>query len=289
VGLVFFSAKNWDATQQVYKSVQSATGCTTVNCLLNISANDLVTLSTKIPSPCRDSRAWTPSIDGKLLYDYPWYLVQNGYYAKVPVIAGTMKDEQLSGLAANATQTDFNNYITNSFGADFVAPINQLYPASNYPPTPDANSFWWASVQVNADFAFAAASRRAVRWFSEWGSWLYLFTYPKPVSWGPGGASYAAHAEELPFVFLAENLLNGTNEIALSTNVVWYWTNFAVGYDPNSGGAGGQPLFNWPRYRNDTDYNIILDLTLANQTGLRSACLDFWDSQLVKFSTCRQK
>jgi len=259
-----------------------------VDCLLNISWQNLVTLYQKTPSPCHDGGAWSPNIDGVVLTDYPWYLVQKGWFAKVPIIAGTMRDEFLSSLPTNATESDFNTWVTNNWGADLVSNISKLYPASNYPASQYANSYWWASVYVNADYVMAAPSRRAVRWFSEYGSYLYLWTYPQPCSYGPGGAPYAYHAEELPFVFLAKNLLNGTNEINIATNAAWYWTNFAVGFDPNYGGAGGQPLFNWPRYRNNTDYNLIIDVNLANQTGLRSACLDFWDSLLDRFSTCRK-
>jgi len=223
-------------------------------------------------------------IDGVDFFNYPWYsITRDNFYARVPIIVGSQHDEQLSSLPYNATQSDFNNFVSSNWGSDLVTPINQLYPATNYPPTSEVSSYWLASVQVNADFSFTAATRRTARWFSQWGSWLYMFDYPQTCSWGPPGEKYAYHAEDLPFVFLAENLLNGADEIAFSTSLAWYWTNFAVSVDPN---IGGPASFNWPRYRNETDINIALNLNFSTQTGLRSACLDFWDQNLDRFSGC---
>jgi len=169
-----------------------------------------------------------------------------------------------------------------------VDPINKVYPASSYPPSDCCSSYWWAGMRANVDFSFVAATRRTVRWFSLWGAWLYQFTYPQYTTGSTGVyGEFAYHSEELPFVWLAENLLNGTNEIDLSTKMAWYWSNFAVANDPNYEGAGGSDLYPWPKYTNATDMNLILDLTLSNMTGLRSSQLDLWDANLNRFSTCR--
>lgn len=57
---------------------------------------------------------------------------------------------------------------------------------------------------------------------------------------------------------------------------------FAWSGNPNtpvdhSHGSPPPPMVHWPSYNATGDANLVLDIPLATQTGLKSALCDFWD------------
>ena len=59
---------------------------------------------------------------------------------------------------------------------------------------------------------------------------------------------------------------------ALATEMRGYWFQMAASAEPAGKGA-----FVWPAYEEATDTNIVLDLALSTQMGLKSTLCDFWD------------
>lgn len=86
----------------------------------------------------------------------------------------------------------------------------------------------------------------------------------------------AFHGAEMPFVF--DNPLRGLSTTGagkrLTTSIQGYWTSLATRCDPNGGTRA-----NWPRYEKAGDHVLRLDVPISEETNLRSADCDFWDSQ----------
>ena len=61
-------------------------------------------------------------------------------------------------------------------------------------------------------------------------------------------------------------------ELVLSGAMMGYWSRLASSGEPNTNGA-----LTWPSYAAASDENIVFDLSLSTQTGLRAAQCDFWD------------
>jgi para-nitrobenzyl esterase len=130
---------------------------------------------------------------------------------------------------------------------------------------------------VVGDAGFVCPTRGAARSIAAAGApaFLYHFTYI------PEGALLsdlgAFHAAELKYVFgnpgqLAPQPLT-EEELALSAVIMGYWSRHAAFGDPNGDGA-----FPWPAYDAQTDENVVLDLEVSKQAGLKKEVCDFWDS-----------
>ena len=88
----------------------------------------------------------------------------------------------------------------------------------------------------------------------------------------------AFHSSEIPFVFGNPYLgitLASAEEQALSRAMIGYWSSLALTGDPV-----GKDAFAWPSYDGASDTNLVLDLTLSTQSGLKKDACDFWDGIL---------
>ena len=82
----------------------------------------------------------------------------------------------------------------------------------------------------------------------------------------------------MPYVFGNAYLgitLDMAEDQALSKAMIGYWSSHSLTGDPNGEGA-----FAWPSYDAATDTNLVLDLTLSTQSGLKKDACDFWDGIL---------
>lgn len=219
---------------------------------------------------------WFPVVDGYNLPDVPAKLLEAGQMENVPVVLGSNKDEGtlflfLAGEAGkvpdDAAYLAFSEKLVPGHGAEIVA----LYPPAKY------GSAQGAAAASLGDAVFVCPARRAARSISKAGrpTFLYHFIYTPEGALLPDMGSF--HSSEVKFVLgnpqqlLPKPLTD--DELKLSANLMGYWSTFAETGDPNGKGA-----FAWPNYEEATDKNIVLDLTISDQTGLAKGECDYWDT-----------
>ena len=185
-----------------------------------------------------------PPIDGVTVPDNPRTLFASGRFNRVPVIAGTNRNEGTYFIAAAAnaagrtpTAADYDAVIRTNFSAAAAPGIEAAYPLSAYPSPAEA----LAAIQTDSFFACPTdAVRRAVIPYAR--VWGYEFSQPNPVQnfpLPPAPADLAlgdSHTTELAYVFGHDR--NGTRlraraDRVLSSDVIDYWTNLASSGDPN--------------------------------------------------------
>lgn len=220
---------------------------------------------------------WFPIVDGLHIPDTPGDLFAAGSFEKVPVILGSNADEAtLFFVLANTQVPDdaafeaLAEMLVPGMGPDIVA----QYPSAEY------GSSKAAAAAAVGDAAFVCPTRRQARVLAAASvpTYLYHFTYdPGATLLGELGAF---HSAEIKFVLgnpgqLLPGALEG-EEIAMSGAIQGYWSRLADKGDPNGEGAVA-----WPEYKESSDENIVLDLTISKQAGLRKAQCDFWDGVVL--------
>jgi para-nitrobenzyl esterase len=227
--------------------------------------------------------------DGHIITGDPYEQFQTGKFNHVPIITGLVADEQAfflpeiaGGPPVPLTVADFNDFV-NSYGAEYAAGINSVYPLQSY-----------ASPSL-ADIAVAEGSKACIaRTFDrEWSQYVPVFSYMfddentpsyfPPVSY----PTRAFHTSELEFLFPLFRGGQGTAhrlsaaQEHLSDQMVAYWTTFARTGNPNNPAAP-----HWQPYTAKTDNVLVLIEPKPHMTygygaqtypnNMRNAC-DFWD------------
>jgi para-nitrobenzyl esterase len=147
------------------------------------------------------------------------------------------------------------------------AAIVAQYPSASF-ASPQA-----AAAEAFGDGGFVCATRRTVRALTRNGgsAWLYQFQHAVTALLTGLGVF---HSSEVPFIwgnpYLGINL--DAAELTLSQAMRGYWFGLA-----KSGTPGTEETVAWPPYSTASDTNLILDLTLSTETGLKTAKCDFWD------------
>ena len=196
-----------------------------------------------------------PLIDGVTVPGQPRDLIAAGSFNKVPLIIGTNRNEgtYFIAVAANAagralTAADYEAVVRVNFGAVAAPEIEAAYPLAAYPSPAQA----LAVIQTDSFFACPTdAVRQALA--PQVAVWGYEFAASNPVQnfpLPPAPADLAledSHTTELAYVFGHDghgNRLPTRADQLLSAQVIGYWTNFALGGDPNGErGRHGQAAF----------------------------------------------
>ncbi|MEZ4307004.1 MAG: carboxylesterase/lipase family protein [Polyangiaceae bacterium] len=218
--------------------------------------------------------SWFPIADGLEIPAPPGELLAAGKFEKVPVILGTNADEAtLFFTLANTVVADENELLALSeamvpgHGEEIVA----LYPPAEY------GSAQESALAAVADAGFVCPTRRAARAFSGAGMPTYLYQFTHAPEGALLGGLGAFHSAEIAFVLGNPGQLTpkplSDEEIPLSQAIMGYWSRHADKGDPNGDGAP-----EWPAFSAAGDENIVLDLTISKQTGLRKQECDFWDT-----------
>jgi para-nitrobenzyl esterase len=205
---------------------------------------------------------WAPVVGGRTLPLQPATAFTTGHYAHVPLLQGTNHgDERLSvgfefGVLGPAmTAAQYPAILASQFGAADAAKVEARYPLSAY-PSPDLA---YASVLTDSQSSCPAlATDTAV---SRSGVYAYEFSDPGPpddfgIAFGitfsiPLGD---AHSTELQYVFGKIPYLDvrppfTAAQVALSAQMMRYWSRFAATGNPNGGGAPYWPAFGPARQR----------------------------------------
>ncbi|KYG02350.1 hypothetical protein BE18_02715, partial [Sorangium cellulosum] len=219
---------------------------------------------------------WFPVIDGWNLPDLPGKLLEAGSFEKMPTILGSNGDEGslfVTLWGETATVADEADFVT---FADGLAPGHGEEVVANY-PSDTYGSAQAAATAALGDSMFVCPTRRAARAIASGGAATYLYHFTHAPESSLLGDLGAFHSAEIRYVFGNPGLLVSEplteDELELSQAIMGYWSRHAETGDPN-----GEDAAEWPRYDAETDENIVLDMTLSQEAGLKKDLCDMWDS-----------
>eukprot|EP01117_Protostelium_nocturnum_P011489 TRINITY_DN4168_c0_g1_i1.p1 TRINITY_DN4168_c0_g1~~TRINITY_DN4168_c0_g1_i1.p1 ORF type:complete len:422 (-),score=138.52 TRINITY_DN4168_c0_g1_i1:63-1328(-) len=193
-----------------------------------------------------------PVVDGSLIPDFPYRLIDQGKMLRMPMIAGDNLDEGTGFVAGKPwnTDSDLRNIIKRDFAnitSSSLDNIMALYPndpALGSPYNTGTKSFYppqgKRAASAYGDLAFVAPRRLLIDRYAALGTkvWSYRFEY----NFDPASASKPnwpgiAHSFELPAVF---GLIDGIASRAMLP----YWVSFTHGLDPNTKSSINQVQWN---------------------------------------------
>ena len=220
---------------------------------------------------------WSPVSDGKVLQHEPVLANFNG--SPKPFIIGTNKNEGYL----------FIEFIKDAMGTDTISIPSYLSGISpqfggrtaktydNYHDTRGTDQGWaWGDLMT--DRFFRVGEQNLLR-NSSVPRWAYQFDHqPSFPVWGhtmcrePGNV---CHGDEIPFVFhtTPPDRAFTPREVALSNQIIDYWTNFAKTGNPNS-----PSLPEWPQYSRETDKIMVLDIESHVEQYPYIEIVDIWSS-----------
>jgi para-nitrobenzyl esterase len=248
------------ATEERDEGLAASLGCTDVAtaaaCLRATPAAKLVAAEGSSPIP---ADGWGPVPGGPVLPVPAATAFATGRYTHVPLIQGTNADEGqfLVGFEFDAqgkplTAAEYPATVQALFGASLTPPILAHYPLSAY-PSPDL-----ALSAVETDYGFSCPALQADDLLSA--STVYGYEFADPAPPNPFGITFSfplgsAHSTEIAYVFQTMPNIGVTArpnditppftaaQLALSDQIMGYWTRFAATGDPNGAGAPFWPAF----------------------------------------------
>jgi para-nitrobenzyl esterase len=195
-----------------------------------------------------------PVVGGSVLPRQIPDAISSGHFNRVPVMEGTNHDEYRLFVAAlfdiqgnPVTAAQYPALLQAQFGAN-AAKVLATYPLDRF-ASPSL-----ALATVVTDAVFACPARAAdgllaahVRTFA------YEFNDPNAPEFlitDPVMPLGAFHAAEIPYIFQPPDAASffSAGQLALSDQMIRYWSRFAAGGDPN-----GPRTPAWPRYTTRSD------------------------------------
>ncbi len=190
---------------------------------------------------------FSPTVDGKILPQHPFFPKASAVSADVPVMIGNTRTEMtLFSLndpsAFSLDETEMRKRVTDLL-AERAPVMIDLYRKINPGATPSDIYFLIASDLRYGAPTMLAAERRAA--LGKAPVYLYYFTWETPVL---GGRLKTPHTMEIPFAFdnvkiSARMTGGGADAMALADKVSDAWIAFARTGDPNT-----PKLPRWPAY-----------------------------------------
>ena len=206
-----------------------------------------------------DTMGFSPSVDGKIIPQHPFYPSASPVSADVPVLIGSTRTEY-TGLTTDSAlwhldEEGLRTRIQQLLGDGAEAMID-LYRKQSPGVTPSDIFFL-----IESDYRYGAktmkiAERRAA--LGKGPVYLYYFTWETPVQ---GGQLKSPHNIEWPFAFdnakICANLTGGGPEaMALADKVSDAWIAFARTGDPNT-----PKLPRWPLYTGANRATMVINNT----------------------------
>nr|XP_018265272.1 uncharacterized protein I303_01632 [Kwoniella dejecticola CBS 10117]OBR87430.1 hypothetical protein I303_01632 [Kwoniella dejecticola CBS 10117] len=252
-------------------------------CLRLLPAETLLAAQFALKNDARwaGSFIFAPSIDGDLIPKSPYELLEEGKFAKIPFITGTVKDEGTEFIPPDITGDQVIPVLA-SIEPNGLSIQSQTELEQAYPNIPDVGSPFGtgnetfgldpAYKQASAifgDVAFQAPRKHFLKAANQYGlhkAWSYSFEQISPDRPSYLGVS---HATDVPY-FLGEakpgigdahyQQFNYTLEDAeLSDEMMTYWINFIHHTNPNPPRKWytARHLPKWPRYSIGGGKNMI--------------------------------
>jgi para-nitrobenzyl esterase len=268
-----------EATGAVFaNSTQCASAADVASCLRSLSGTAIMKTSSSLLHGKGALLVFGPNIDGTLLPDFPLKRLQSGQYNHVPLLIGTNSDEMsvlsLSILKANPIflEKDYEAAVYSQFGPALAPAVLKEYDRPN-------QTAYSTFKEVFADNIFHCPSQEIAELVGDQQPgrvFRYVFTHAFYLD--AVRALGAGHAMEIPYVFhnfvpWYEPQAPSPSELAMSDQLVGYWTRFAATGDPNGGRA-----ISWPSYGARAASYLELDTPLARKSAYRSEECAFWKS-----------
>ncbi len=222
-----------------------------------------------------------PNVGGAILPQQLPAAIASGAFNRVPVMEGTNHDEDrlfvalqfdLQGRPVTAAQ--YPAIIAAQFGANAPRVLAQ-YPLANF------SSPSLALATVVTDARFACGARLADQLLSAHvATFAYEFNDPNALEFivqDPVMPLGAFHAAELAYLFrsTAAEAAFTPAQLALSDQMIRYWTRFAAAGDPN---AAGSPSWTGFTSANDRFQSLAPDATTSITTFAADHKCAFWAS-----------
>jgi para-nitrobenzyl esterase len=209
----------------------------------------------------------TVVVDGVYLKEQPIAAFAAGRYARVPAIIGTnareTADKYTEGASLFANESEYRAAIEATFQA--APAIEKRYPVDQYASVNDA------AIELSTDYYFVCPAWQLARRLSRHSD-VYMYNWTRGVN-TPDYAKYgAAHSVELVWLWDLWSVLGAAPaEAPLVTQMTDYWTALAETGDPN---REGSPT--WPKYREDEDQELAINLEPRVEMGRRDARCPLW-------------
>lgn len=272
----------------------SQTGSAQASCLRNLSAAQVEALAGT--QSAASEFVLGPIVDGTVIPSEPATAFANGQFTHMPLINGSVEDEENFTLAITEyfsqprqppTGAQYINYVKTSYAsppypAGTAQKLLTLYPLSSFP---SAQIAW---DRVGTDWELCAEQQFDQLLAPQIPVYAYMFndkTAPFYFPKMPGFVPLAYHTSDIQYLFPLyhggqgiPHYLNVQQE-TLSNELVSAWTKFA--WTGNPDGVGNSP---WPAYAAGANKSAFLieDIpNLTTQTNAQFSALhhcDFWNS-----------
>ena len=203
---------------------------------------------------------FSPTVDGKILPQHPFYPNASPVSSDVPVMIGCTRTEMtLFSLndpsAFSLNDADMRKRVNDLLG-DHASAMIELYRKLNPGASPSDIHFLIASDYRYGAPTMIAAQRRAA--LGKAPVYVYYFTWETPVQ---GGRLKSPHTMEIPFAFdnvkiSARMTGGGADAMALADKVSDAWIAFARTGDPNT-----PKLPQWPAFEAKDRATMVINNT----------------------------
>jgi para-nitrobenzyl esterase len=248
-------------------------------CMRAKSANDVRAVLPPDPSFAfseGEFGSWFPVVDGNIFTEQMADSFAAGNFNQVPVMVGSNRDEgtlfvmmshdSSSGPLTAEDYLDRLRYLLYN-NDELVSTVEAHYPLDSYPSPFEALSAafgdgFLACPTIDTGHLLAAHAP----------TYLYQFEFPDAAfALSTTEELGAFHSAEVQYVFgIPTKPPFTSDEVALSEQLMGYWTRFARTGDPNGGDA-----VVWPPL-DQADQHVVLDRTIAVGSHAKSEACAFW-------------
>jgi para-nitrobenzyl esterase len=220
--------------------------------------------------------SWFPVLDGNVFTVQMADSFAAGNFNQVPVMVGSNRDEgtlfvMMSHNSAGRPLTaedypDRLSYLLRG-NEELVSAVETRYALDLYP-----GPFEALSAAFGDGFLACPTIDTGHLLAGHVPAYLYQFEFPDAKFALPATVELGAfHSAEIQYVFGIPTKPPFTDdELALSEQMMGYWTRFARTGDPNGGGAVAWPLLD------EADQHLVLDRTIAVGSHAKSEACTFW-------------
>jgi len=223
-----------------------------------------------------------PVVDGDVITDELITAVQKNTLKQVPTMIGTVSEEaRVFVFSARRTPLPKLDYIALLLA---TYPLHVQEMVNEYPVDGATNDTRGILSRLGTDFIFTCATRNVSRYFTNHGQSVFRYVFDHYFSldsWGTNDSfcdGHVCHGEEIPYVFNAASFKFDTKEEVLSSQMIYYFSNFAYTSDPNTGPHAAKLSTPWPKY--DSTDKVMKFETPENKVEpkyMKEFC-DFWDT-----------
>lgn len=226
--------------EQLGVGLRESLGCASVSCLRGVGVADLLAYA----GPEGMGVYWSPTVGTATLPLHPSAAFRSGRFNRVPVIAGTARDEgTLFAMGfPSFSEAEYEGYLDFLLGAASSL-VKQRYAFSSYSPVQLAV----ADLVTDRTYACPMQQTRGLlsRYVPTYGYEFADRSAPMVFEISPPYPFGAYHGSDIPYVHDGEKTVAFTRaHERLSRTMIAYWTNFAKRGTPN-----GFDVPRWDRFR----------------------------------------